>query len=554
MVCSFIPILAPQPVHATSGMKQLIIGGYNSVLSNTAIGYNTLGGGYTWQTAANSRKQTVSTSGTFSSLAVELSAAPGNSGSYTITLLNITQGTSLAVTITDPATTNINTGTLSVAIGDVIQLKSTYASSPSATPIARWSAIFTGSNTSESLILSCGTSHKTIVMYYPIMHGNGDGLSSTEINTYQIIPTSGKVKNLYVVLNVDPGDPTPPADTYRFTLRLGNAANSYVVGSTALSCNITADSTTGYDTSDIITVAAGDIVDLMIEPLNTPATSVLAWMGMTFVADTDGESLLLGSNVDTPTIGTTEYNNIVSTGITLPAWTATEANVYQDGQSGVTLKKFYVMLSGAPGASKTYQLQIRATSKPGNTGITASISGASATTDNDTTHTYNIGDYDDLTIGCTTTASSAAKMVYWGLVCYIASTPAATVSPTDVAFGIVENNSSSATGLTALTVTNTGDVALDITISGTDLTGGGVTWTLSDNATVGQNICVLKAGTSGDYTINVKKTGPYETLKSNLGVSDNQTFGLKFYTPLTFTDPTDATEKLGTVTLIIVAH
>ncbi|MDD5387646.1 MAG: hypothetical protein PHQ22_10675, partial [Sulfuricurvum sp.] len=425
-VLSLVPAFTPQPVYAAPPMTQMISGGYNDALNNTQTEYTSLCGGYTWATA-RVRRQVVSTSGTFGNFAVELSVAPGGGGSYTITLLNVTQATSLAVTIADPATTNINAGTLAVAAGDVIELQSTYADAPTATPKARWSILFTGDNTKESLLLSTGASRTSATNYIPLMHGAqlSEGI---ETNTYQIIPTSGKIKNLYVALSADPG--TNP-DAYKFTLRLGNAGSGYVVGDTTLTCTITADDTTGHDTVNEITVAAGDIVDLAIEPQNTPSTAPYYYIGMTFVADTNGESLLLGSSSDSPTTGTTEYNNIVST-INSSIWTATEANVYQGGQSGITLKNLYVMLSGTPGAGKTYQLDIRATSVGGNTGITTSITGAVDTTGNDVVNTYAIGAYDDLSIGCTTTAGSTARIVYWGLVCYIAPVAAPTVT-TDAA-------------------------------------------------------------------------------------------------------------------------
>ena len=252
-------------------MRQLIIGGYNDALSKTGTEYNALSGGQIWSTGTTINKQAVSTPGILSSLAVELSAAPGGSGSYTLTLQNVTQSTSLAVTITDPATTNINTGTLSVAAGDVIQLQSTY-SAPSATPSARWSVIFEGTNAKESLILGEVFAWKSATGYSPIAQGSND--FGTETQSYQVIPTSGTIKNLFVALSADPG--TNP-DAYRFTLIKYTAG---VGGATSLTVTITADNTTGNDTANKVAVAAGDYVCMMIEPLNTPSvtSNCLVWV------------------------------------------------------------------------------------------------------------------------------------------------------------------------------------------------------------------------------------------------------------------------------------
>jgi hypothetical protein len=399
------------PAYASSGMKQLIIGGYNNALSNSGTEYSPLGGGYSWSSTATARQQVVSTPGTFSDFAVELSAAPGNGGSYTIALLNVTQSTSLAVTITDPATTNINAGTLAVATGDIVELQSTYADAPSATPSARWSVMFEGDNTKESLILGGGYTNTGADRYAPIMHGSPGSSSATEAATYQVIPTSGTIKNLFVALNITPGEGI--GDAYRYTLMKYTPGSPPVGGATSLTVTITKPDTAGSDTSNSVAVAAGDYVCMLIEPLNTPSNTPLSGWGFTFVADTNGESLILGQSSDTPTLGSTEYNYLTTTYCN-NAWSGSE--YYQGGQLGITLKKFYAMLSDT--STQDYDLNVRATSASGDTGIAATIT-AGNTTGNDTVNTYAIGDYDELSISCLATAGGTARMVYWGLVCYI---------------------------------------------------------------------------------------------------------------------------------------
>ncbi len=111
----------------------------------------------------------------------------------------------------------------------------------------------------------------------------------------------------------------------------------------------------------------------------------------------------------------------------------------------------------------------------------------------------------------------------------------------------VDVNSNYFTGLTYFTVTNNSGGAVDIAISGTDMTGGGYTWTLSDTATPGDMIYGLKAGLSGgDYTIVVKKNSPYNNLVTGLADSGTQDWGLKIYTPTSYDD---GNAKSGTVTI-----
>jgi hypothetical protein len=118
--------------------------------------------------------------------------------------------------------------------------------------------------------------------------------------------------------------------------------------------------------------------------------------------------------------------------------------------------------------------------------------------------------------------------------------------PTSYNFGSVVEGATPASGLTCFTVTNNSSFAANITISGSDMTGGG-TWTLSDNGNPGTNIYGLRAGLAGDYTIIVKKNSPYNTLVSNLAASGGtQQWGLKLYAPTTFSD---GVGKTGTVTL-----
>lgn len=393
-------------------MNQLIIGGYNGdALSNLATEYNTLGGGFTWATST-SRRQVISTPGSFSYLSIKLSATPGGGGSYTIKLLNITQATSLNVVINDGNTTGVNSGTLNVVAGDVVQIESSYSGSPSNTPSATWSVIFIGDNFKESLILSAFSTSRTDTVYAPISLGTPNS-NAVESTCFQIIPTNGKIKNLFVVLSADPG--TSP-DAYRITLRV-NAANSDDGLGNPLQTTITADSTTGNDTTHEIIVAAGDRVDYLIEPLNTPATSgVTAAAGLTFVSDIDGESVILGSSNDLVTINATEFNNL--SGTTLSAvWSGTESIRIQGGQNNVSiiLKKLYVKLSNT--SVGNYTFYVRSSGSGGNTTITCVVS-AGGTTANDTANSYTLGSYDDICLSCN--ALGTARAVAWGLVCYIA--------------------------------------------------------------------------------------------------------------------------------------
>jgi|GEM_PF-2098231 len=128
-----------------------------------------------------------------------------------------------------------------------------------------------------------------------------------------------------------------------------------------------------------------------------------------------------------------------------------------------------------------------------------------------------------------------------------------TSTPDSYDFGTLEVNTTAVTGLDYFTITNTGGVAVDITIQGTDLTGGDDTWTLNDEATPGENTYGLKAGLDGgDYTVIVKKSATYNTLKTNLAASATQKWGLKIWMPTSVTGY-DGQTMTGTVTLVASA-
>jgi len=386
-------------------VQQLIIAGYRNTTHATDTEYNPLAGGYTWSSLLFDSQQVVSTPGTIKNLMVKLYDPPGAGKSYTFTLMKNGVAQTLSVAISDTNTQGADTtNEVAVSAGDLVTLRCTPSGTPTIT-YAKYSCVFEGDNANESLILGVGESYSS-TFYSPLSGGNSAGTSVDNKKTYQVIPTPGTIKNLYVNLEEDPG--TSP-EAYRFTLRK-NGVN------TALTCTITADATTGSNTADEVAVAAGDCVDLMIEPLNSPSADPDVIFGLTFVAATDGESLLLGQSGDVPTLDFTEYKGISSTDWSAH-WDSVESNVYQLAQSGFTLKKFYAWVSES--LLGDYTLNIRANG--GNTGIAITIpSGQQA--GSDISNKYELSDYDYLTISCL--AVTTAAHVHWGLVASPPSPPA----------------------------------------------------------------------------------------------------------------------------------
>ena len=99
-------------------------------------------------------------------------------------------------------------------------------------------------------------------------------------------------------------------------------------------------------------------------------------------------------------------------------------------------------------------------------------------------------------------------------------------------------------------INNTGNVAADIQIQGTNATLTGYNWTLG--TTAGDKIYSLYANTQADptnYTIEVKYSD-YNNLCTNLGVNATQGWGLQLLMPTAVTNYAGE-EMTGNVTLIV---
>lgn len=398
-------------------MKQVIIGGYYDALNVADTEYNLVSSGAVWVATPDSVAMAISTGGTLKNLRVELDGVPGT-GTYVFTLhrrvgVGAWGNTALTCTVAADGTTASDiVNEVAVAAGDVICLECN-PDSPDNARYARWTMMFEGDNANESLILATGYAHKTVAFYTA---PGTQALETVENNVRRVCPTGGVIKNLYVQLVDDPG--TDP-DAYKFTLRIANAGNSYVLTDTALTCTITADSKTGNNTADEIAVAAGDILTIKSEPQETPATSTYAAIGMTFVATTNGESLILGGSSNDLDTAATEYIELSPLYTTL--WLVTEAQRYSLAQ-GCTLKKLYMLLSGDPGGTDKYTFTVRLEGASPGSGLVAEIAGGS-TTGNDTTNSIAVSDGEVVNMMVVPTDTPAAADAYWGLVCFIVVVP-----------------------------------------------------------------------------------------------------------------------------------
>ena len=99
-------------------------------------------------------------------------------------------------------------------------------------------------------------------------------------------------------------------------------------------------------------------------------------------------------------------------------------------------------------------------------------------------------------------------------------------------------------------ITNTGTVACDIEIQGTDVEGGDYDWTLASAAGSEQySLYANSESTPTVYDVEVKSSS-YNDLTTNLAVDGTYDWSMKFTAPTGFNAADDGEAKSATVTLV----
>jgi len=403
-------------------VQQIIFGGSGHIPSDTDTQYNSLFGGLEYQANTDRVYQVVAAPGSISKLLIHTQTHAGDGKSRTFTLYKNGAVTPLSVTITGDGVTlgeDVD-NEVTVSAGDRICIQHVPANTPTVS-IASWAILFTGTNAGESLLLSNGESTLSNAFsgYLPLASGGARFSAAGSRN--QPVPTPGKFTKFYCHLTSAP-DPAG-AGGYRVSLQV-NGADSDDGSGNPLRIDITGDNVSGNDARDI-TVAAGDLVRVKVEPTGDPAVEPYLHYGFCFVSDTDGESIILGNTSDPLHDTNTEYNCLACWSI-LPF--STEGNRKQVLWT-MTLKNFYVWIKDAPGADKSYTFTLRIASPVGGAGaatsVVVSIAGGDQT-GNDTVNEATFSDYDGVAFEVDPDSSpTVASATSIGIVGYIEGAPPA---------------------------------------------------------------------------------------------------------------------------------
>jgi hypothetical protein len=305
--------------------------------------------------------------GTFRKLRAGLGSATGG-GSATITLMVNDTASALTCTITDPATSGSDeTHDVSVNAGDVVCICTGKTGSPTSDPKLRWNIEFEGSDSTYSILMGC--------------LGDGSGLSATDstfvphgyslvrtgtLDTRLVVPCAGTFRNLYVKQATAPGSST----SWNYQLNKNEATSS------ALVATVSDSATTGNNTSDTLSVVAGDYITILATKTNSPATTKIRW-GFVFVPSTARQYIIpFGSHGSGMRNDVNSYQALCmsNTGVN------TDETVFQSlGHSDCLIVGCQVLLYYAPEAGKSVTVKLRENENDASVPFTVTIEDANKT-------------------------------------------------------------------------------------------------------------------------------------------------------------------------------
>lgn len=356
----------------------LSLAGPSAGPSNTAVNYTGAQSGVTgsWSASLGARSVPVGINGTISNLYARLPTAVAGGTTYDIALMvNGVADASFTCQITSTSIgCSDTTHTVAVTAGQTLEWRLTPTGTPNAQTRLQIAAKLTSSTVGEGTILSVGSGNpsQSALNYIPI--GGVHTWIATEASASSLMPTTGVIDQLYVVVSGAPGT----AKSYDFTLYKNGSPTSLtcqVAGNAATTCS---DLNTGH----AISVAATDLISIESSPTGTPSL-VAARFGLRWVPTIPGEAVALSTSVGAPSTGTT-YGNISGS----MNGDTSDASAYNIVPSVFTLKKLYAAIDVVPGVGKSRDVNARTGNGGGqSTSLTCNI-GAAVMSCNDTSSTY----------------------------------------------------------------------------------------------------------------------------------------------------------------------
>jgi hypothetical protein len=170
----------------------------------------------------------------------------------------------------------------------------------------------------------------------------GDVWTTTTTSVQQVVPTAGTFNSLYVEM---PSTVLAGA-TRTFTVMKNGSP-------TSLAVTLSEGEASGSDTSNTVSVVAGDLVMLRNTSTGSPGNYIARWSTL-FTATNIGESICMA--VNNGNSATTYYSMLQGLG---GGSASVETQIKQPIPTSGTLKDMYVQLATNPGGSGSYTITLR---------------------------------------------------------------------------------------------------------------------------------------------------------------------------------------------------
>ena len=318
-------------------------GNYGDLPSADINEYTFINSGSSWATTRQYRYCYMPVAGTFKNLTVLSSGDPAP-GTYEVTLYNSTTPTALTVTVNGAGEFTDSTHEVSVSVGDNVVIVTNPDSTPTQVNIMFF-LDFVPDVPNQNVI--CGISSGNWMdnagtYHYPLGAAN----SGADVQWREmLIPCDGTLSLLFVA---HWQNPLPAGANKKAIL--------YINGSpTALVAELTEGVNTDQDTSNEVSVSAGDRIIMRYEGANNTQSARWFW-SMVFVPDIVGEIPVI-DGADDGTSGTEYHRYIVGT----VDWTSTEAGTEEYRKDKYRLRSLYLDYygSGTVDPGQTNVLTIR---------------------------------------------------------------------------------------------------------------------------------------------------------------------------------------------------
>ncbi len=329
-------------------------------------------------------------------LTMWIGTAPGGATSWTFKIRSNAADTAASLSIAGAATTATWTGRVTCNISDLVCLSSTPTGGPAGAVRTYWNIeYYTTGNYYLVVSANNGPSSGTGTYYYSAFGGSSSTSSTTNTTYESVIPTNLAVTKIATICDQSVGG------TYTYTVR-----NNTTATDSSFSAAVTTFQ--GISATGSLAFSPGDTI--VIKEVRSGSAWAAIRSCFTVAASAAGEIAMSYGHTSAPSTTVTNYELPYGGGS--GAWNATETAVYMRMPAS-TLKKFYIKLTTAPGASKSRAFTIR--SDTVDTIVTATVTGAVATANNTTDSAIHV-DGNFLSVSTTPTgtptATAGVKLVF----------------------------------------------------------------------------------------------------------------------------------------------